>query len=691
MDAESSGLRRRRTAPTSPSTSSSSASGATRPSAAGFGSGFGRPGTVAAAFRNSKGSELQTFAARLIAGAGFETETTTSSDGEFTVLLINLPLARMVETADELGLRKRDLEGNVRTFAADNVGAFAVTPSAEALFSQAERILLTEYCLDNVKPDQKKFDDVQGNESLLEWCKRQKYLEDVFPLHDKAAAQDILNELSFKTPMFDVGGIAKVQDYFGDKVALYFSFLTFYTQSLFWYAAAGVFVFAVTTVSPTSAPVLLFVFSIFATLWGAALTSLWKRRNVEIVYMWTSLVMGDSSDESLMSMSQKEDLRNEFYGDEVSHRITGERIVVFPRRKKLAMYLLSSIVVLSCLYISCRAMLAALDFEDILGDWLVAHGHEHKWSSPWIMRGVVLKNMPLVVYLGCLTILDTIYSMVAVKLTALENHKYQSRHENSHVLKLVLFQFLNMNMAYLYVAFVRRDYVRLSAAIRSILITELLIGNIKETIVPIVMAKRRKSAKVAAAVAKKKADNPDLEESECAVDADSLDDPVSSQLEMEEYGGFFSDYFELVRQFSQITLFAAAFPLGALLALLNNFMEIYTDTYKLVHMTRRASPHRALDIGAWIRAFEFISIMSIMTNLGIITVTAGYAHAVVGKGIPKTEEYGWMVVVEHGLLVARFVFMGLFEGIPSWVRDQRARSRYLSSKRDAGAAAAASR
>jgi anoctamin-10 len=673
------GLRRRRAVPSAALSSSSSASSVR----AGAGSGAAKasppPSTIAAAFRNSKGPELQKFAARLIAGAGFNVQTTVTADNEFTVLLITLPLERMVVTAEELGLRKRDLEGNVRTFTADNVGAFAVTPSAEAIFSQSELILITEYCLDKVKPDKAKFDDVQGSESLLEWCKRQNYLEDVFPLHDNAAAQDILAELSFKSPTFDVGGIAKIQDYFGDKVALYFCFLTFYTRSLITYTCAGILIFVLTTVWPESAPLLLFLFSIFAALWGASLTSLWKRRNIEIVYMWTSLIIGDSDDESLISMSQKEDWRNEFYGDEVSHRITGEKIVVFPRRKKVAMYILSSIVVLLSLYVSCRAMLAALDFEDILDNWLNAHAHEHKWSSPWVMRAVILKNMPLVVYLGCLNVLDTIYGMVAVRLTELENHKYQSQYENSHVLKLVLFQFLNMNMAYLYVAFVRRDYARLSAAIRSILITELVIGNVKETIVPIFLAKRRRTAKVAAAVAKMKADNPELDESECVVDPDSLDDPVSSQLELEKYDGVFADYFELVRQFSQITLFAAAFPLGALLALLNNFTEIYSDMYKLVHVTRRASPRRAIDIGAWIRAFEFISIMSILTNLGIITVTAGYAHAVVGKGITRIEEYGWMVVIEHGLLVARFAFMGIFEGIPSWVRDQRARNNYLAS------------
>lgn len=345
------------------------------------------------------------------------------------------------------------------------------------------------------------------------------------------------------------------------------------------------------------------------------------------------------------------------------------------------MYLISLLVVLFCLYVSCKAMLAALDLEDIIGAWLDAHAMEHRWSSPFIMRGIVLKNIPLVAYLVCLNVLDVLYGMVAQKLTDMENHKYESAHENSHVLKLVLFQFLNANMAYLHVAFVRRDYMRLASSIRSILFTELIIGNIKETVIPIFLAKRRHSAKVANAVAQKKAENPDLDESECTVDPDSVQDPLTAQLDLEPYDGVFSDYFELVRQLGQISLFAAAFPLGAVLALLNNFTEIYFDMYKMIYMKRRAFPRRALDIGAWIHAFEFISVISIMTNLGIIAVTASYADAVVGKGSSKTEEYFWMIVIEHVLLVARFGFMALFEGIPSWVRDQRAKERFLASKR----------
>lgn len=684
-DMDHSGLRRRRShaadqlASTQPLSPSSAATpSAAPPSTASLNYADIEPATMAAAFFVSKGTELLNFAKRKVEQHGILTRLITPNP-QYNVLLMNLPLPELLVTAEELALRKRDLEGNIRTFAAADVALFTSHPEAANLFSQSEHLLCLEYRLDRIKPDTN-FDDVLGNESILEWCKRQHYLDDVFPLHDPNAAQQIIRELSFAKPLYDVAGISKIHDYFGDKVALYFSFLVFYTKMLVTLAIASTSVAILTKLFPSRSSVLLFMYCIVATLWGTLVTSLWKRKNIEIVYMWTSLIMGDASDMSLMSMTKKEDVRRKFFGIEVSHRITGEKIVVFPKRQKMLRLAISVVVVLSSLFVSVRLMLLGLDFEDIMDKWLVEKAHLHRWSSSYIMKAVVLKNLPLVVYLACINILNAMYNVIAKKLTENENHKYNADHENSLVLKLVLFQFLNMNMAYLYVAFVRQDYERLASSIRSVLLVELVIGNIKETIIPMFLVRRRRNAKLDEALKKKKEQNPDLDESECFVKPSDLD-PISTQLEMEPDSGVFEDYFELLRQFSQISLFAAAFPLGAVLAAINNFIEVYTDTYKLINMTRRSSPRRALDIGAWVRAFEFISVISIMTNLGIITVTADYADAVVGKGRSKTEEYFWMIVIEHVLLVFQFGLMTMYEGIPSWVRDQRAKERYLASKK----------
>ena len=701
------GLRRRRTSassstlsttklPTTPAASQNESNSALFPTSPASSNGPGydedKP-TIAAAFRK-KGdatSDLVAFVMREVRNRGIETRSVETADESHLVLLLNMPFQQMLETAETLALRKRDLDGHVRAFEAADIDSFALKREPDALFTHSEQLLMLQYCVDQIKPDKKKFDDVRGNEGILAWCKRQKHLTDVFPLHHAPTAQAILDELTFSTPLFDIGGISRLQDYFGDKVALYFAFLTFYTRSLFAYGIAGLSVTVAKYIFPRYIPFFLFMFSLFASLWGAYFTSSWRRRNIEIVYMWTSLILGDSSDESLMAMTKKEDLRDEFYGKEVNHRITGEKIVVFPKRQKYMRFAVSSVVVVIALICSCWVMLKALYVEDVVHTWLDENAMKHRWSSPYIMRELVLKNMPLVLYLVALNVLDTVYFKIAMFFTEKENHKYHSDYENSLVLKLVLFQFLNMNMAYLFVAFVRKDYERLASSMRSVLLMELVIGNIKETVIPIFLSKWRSRKKVAAAAEKKKEAaaaaagvDRDLQTSSdlSGKEPEIIVDPITSQLEMDSYEGVFDDYFELVRQFSQITLFAAAFPLGAALAALNNCIEVKADTYKLVHMTRRSAPRRALNIGAWIRAFEFISVSSIMTNLGIITVTASYAKAVVGT-FAEDEYFVFfiVIVVEHLIFVLRALFTTIISNTPTWVRDSRAKERFLASRK----------
>lgn len=53
-----------------------------------------------------------------------------------------------------------------------------------------------------------------------------------------------------------------------------------------------------------------------------------------------------------------------------------------------------------------------------------------------------------------------------------------------------------------------------------------------------------------------------------------------------------------VIQFGYAALFVVAFPLAPLLALLNNYVEIRVDSYKVLHNTARPIPCGAQDIGA---------------------------------------------------------------------------------------------
>jgi len=54
-----------------------------------------------------------------------------------------------------------------------------------------------------------------------------------------------------------------------------------------------------------------------------------------------------------------------------------------------------------------------------------------------------------------------------------------------------------------------------------------------------------------------------------------------------------------------VTLFAAAFPLAAVCAMVNNIIEIRSDAYKVLSVQRPVA-HRCANIGSWLTAFEVL-------------------------------------------------------------------------------------
>lgn len=101
----------------------------------------------------------------------------------------------------------------------------------------------------------------------------------------------------------------------------------------------------------------------------------------------------------------------------------------------------------------------------------------------------------------------------------------------------------------------------------------------------------------------------------------SADDPRIEQNKYEssllEYNTY-EDYLEMYIQFGYVVLFASVAPLAAAAALLNNFIEIRLDAFKLCKIYKRPLAKRAKNTGAWLLAFESLLVMSIITNCGLL-------------------------------------------------------------------------
>jgi len=111
-----------------------------------------------------------------------------------------------------------------------------------------------------------------------------------------------------------------------------------------------------------------------------------------------------------------------------------------------------------------------------------------------------------------------------------------------------------------------------------------------------------------------------------------------------------------VLQFGFVSLFVVGFPLTPFLALVNNIAEMHIDGYKLTSNTRRPFPVRTANIGSWYFFLDLMSMISVMTNIGIIIFTS-----------PLFDDLGWPVrfliflFAEHALLLLKFL---IAEAVP---------------------------
>ncbi len=95
---------------------------------------------------------------------------------------------------------------------------------------------------------------------------------------------------------------------------------------------------------------------------------------------------------------------------------------------------------------------------------------------------------------------------------------------------------------------------------------------------------------------------------------DEVDDIAESKLGT--YRSTIEDYGELVIQYGYIALFGLAFPPAAIVCLINNMIEIRSDAFKILFISKRTPANDAADIGKWLDMLKLISVFAVWTNAG---------------------------------------------------------------------------
>eukprot|EP00698_Gefionella_okellyi_P025917 TRINITY_DN9691_c0_g2_i1.p1 TRINITY_DN9691_c0_g2~~TRINITY_DN9691_c0_g2_i1.p1 ORF type:complete len:1870 (-),score=435.08 TRINITY_DN9691_c0_g2_i1:22-5631(-) len=420
-----------------------------------------------------------------------------------------------------------------------------------------------------------------------------------------------------------------IRNYYGEKIAIYFAWVLFYTKWLFLPAIVGTALWLFQEFTVLTNPAVPFYNLLMAT-WATLFLEFWKRRNAELALLWGT-----------RGAEEEEGQRPQYCGPLRVSKITGELVRHFPHRSRLIRYAVTIPLNMILLGIVIAVMIGLQSLRDT-----VPKGH------------LILSNIPSVLNAVVVVIFDAIYGIVAVKLTEFENHEKQSEYENHLIVKIFLFQFVNSFLSLYWIAFVRQEFDVLRSQLATLLLTRVAVNIGTGTIVPYVLMRFKRWQGGEARML-----HPDITDKErfiAQANRESIQTPFTSSF----------DYFaKMVIQFGLVTLFASAFPLASLIALASNMVEMRGNLFNLAWTTQRPFPNPVETIGSWYQVMYIMSIIAIITNCGLIAVGTTQLDVYVRTSSTLAPILA-VAVLEHIFMLLKFALGAFIPDEPEWVRNK---------------------
>ncbi|XP_048385780.1 anoctamin-10 [Stegostoma tigrinum] len=563
------------------------------------------------------------------------------------VYVIGASWKRLLLGAESLGFVKEFQDGSMRVFTYNNREDYKhFTDDDSDFLTVAEKQYIIKRELENLRAVNETM--VPGHpqaklypgKSIFRRLQTSGILIQLYPLHDPAELKK-LSFIWYRQVKFSFQPLDEIQKYFGQSIALYFAFLEYFTFALFPMAVIGVpyYVFAWQDYDKY------IVFATFNLVWSTIVLEVWKRWCSRLSYKWGTLTMKRVFEEP----------RPGFHGTLGVNPATGRKEPTYPSyRRQLRIYLVSVPFVCLSLYICLLVMMIYFRMEDLVS----AYNEE----AETIFSNILL-YVPSVVYALVIEIMNRIYRYAATFLTSWENHRLESSYQNHLVLKVLVFNFVNCFASLFYIAFILQDMKLLRQNLAALLITSQIINQFVESLFPYWLQKRRKK------IIKQKL-SISSEEKELP-----LTDQVKLEGKMDMFLGTFDDYLELFQQFGYVSLFSCVYPLAAILAILNNITEVFSDALKMCCVFKRPFSQPEPDIGVWLLAFETMGVISVMTNCALIGISPQVKSFFQEKSI---ELVLLIVGVEHVLLGLKFILAFAISDIPRDIRDKVARLEFES-------------
>ncbi|XP_017055360.1 anoctamin-6 isoform X2 [Drosophila ficusphila] len=478
-----------------------------------------------------------------------------------------------------------------------------------------------------------------------------------YTLHDKDDRDRLLKEWANISKWKNLQPLDQIKDYFGAKVALYFAWLGFYTKMLIPISILGILCFLYGFITWGSDPIsrdicddngtimcpqcdrncdfwrlnetctsskfnylidnnMTVVFALTMSIWAVVYLEFWKRYSAGLVHRWgltgfthhvehprPQYLAKISRSRKLAGKTTTLDPDVPFWSFKFLPNFTSYSIMV--------LFICISVIAIAGIIIYRMAQRAS---HSILGS-----------ENSMTFKVMILPMTAGIIDLIVISLLDMVYSSLAVKLTNYEYCRTQTEYDESLTIKNYVFQFVNYYSSLFYIAFLKGKFVGYPAKYNRVLgfrqeecnpggcLMELCmqlviimagkqaVNAIVEMLIPYLM-RTIKELSYRHGWYKSHEDQRLVPYNQFTEDYNLL--PA-------ENNSLYVEYLEMVVQFGFITLFSLAFPLAPLLALLNNVLEVRLDAIKMLRFLRRPVGMRARDIGVW------QGIMTVVTRIAV--------------------------------------------------------------------------
>ncbi|MCJ8735889.1 hypothetical protein PDJAM_G00252750 [Pangasius djambal] len=531
---------------------------------------------------------------------------------------------------------------------------------------QSTRIRIVDYILHHTSID------TDGVPEYLSDLIKENVFQAQFCLHEKEEQKELRNSWARWTACFNGQPITDVRHYFGEKVALYFLWLGWYTFLLIPAALLGVIVFLYGLFFFKHNPVIQEVcesgtimcplcdkgckvwrlsdtctyakvstlfdnegtvaFAMFMAVWATVFLEFWKRHTASYVCEWKVFDWCEEEEELILEIVNNPNCKSMKY----SHSYLRSTLIMV-----LVTVMLLLIIGLAQALVMFR-VIASFEFAK-----------QTKWPFLSENSSTVAFMLGAVLHYLTITIMTWINRRVALKLCELEKVRSHAAVERSFTVKMFTFQFFTLFSSLIYTAFFLGringhpgGYVRIAGIWRLeechpsgcltdlfiqmaiIMLLKQIISNVFEFSGPWFRRwlKRRQSRKLRKKVRQCSAkDCMEGTEDANLCDNCKLKDLLwNFDLNNVDSFSLFNEFLEMVLQFSFTTIFVAAFPLAPLLALLNNIIEIRMDAIKMVSLERRLVPRKTNDIGVWTDVLETIGVLAVIANGLVIGISSDF-------------------------------------------------------------------